>query len=187
VGPSIKMEEAKFSLLRLDLIIIVVLLAIGVALFRENIVIIGLVASLVLFSRATSLYDHLKIEFHSVFILATAFLYGAGAGIFIAVATSLLVNKAGKLLGSFQKPPWILLDTIYLCTLSIIASILPARELFFYGLLTIIIVGNLIMGTIRIAFFMDPLMRRLPLSTINIMFNYLILQNFLDDIILLLS
>ena len=171
------------SILRLDLLILVMILVIPMIFFPENSLIIILVALAVLFSRATSLYDHLKIEFHSVLIIVLASLFGFLPGAFVAIISAPLVNVAGSYLGSFQKPPWILLDTIYLVILSFIASILLPTQLFYYGLLTIIILGNGILGFVRVYAFMDPITRRIPLSVINIMFNYLILKNFLPQII----
>ena len=176
------MSVAK-SFLRFDLLMFLIILFVPLAFFQQHALIIILTTFLVIFSRATSLYDHLKIEFHSVLTLVIAFLYGPLAGVFIAIASAPMVNMAGKLLGSFQKPPWIILDSVYLVILSYIASFIPEAKLFDYGLLTIILFGNGLVGFARVYAFNDPLSRRIPLSVINIIFNYLLLKNFLPQII----
>ena len=171
------------SLLRFDLIILIIILFVPLLFFPKNAFIVILTTFLVLFSRSSSLYDNLKVEFHSVLIIVIAHLHGFAPAMFIALASAPLINNAGKYLGSFQKPPWIVLDTVYLIVLSFVATLIPAEQLFYYGLWTIIIFGNGLIGFLRVYIFMDPITRRLPLSVINIMFNYLILKNFLPQIL----
>src|SRR3989344_987573 len=167
------------SLLRFDLIMLLVILFVPLLFFPKIAFITILATFLVIFSRANSLYDNLKIEFHSVLIIVIAHLHGAIPAAFVAIASAPLINMTGKYLGSFQKPPWILLDTVYLVILSYIAALIPAANLLEYSLWTIIIFGNGLVGFVRLYVFMDPITRRLPLSVINIIFNYLILRNFL--------
>ncbi len=176
------MTTAK-SLLRFDLIVLLLILF-APLIFFPKIAFITIVATfLIIFSRANSLYDNLKIEFHSVLIIVIAHLHGATPAAFAAIASAPLINMVGKYLGSFQKPPWILLDTVYLVILSFIASLIPAANLLEYSLWSIIIFGNVLVGFIRVYVFMDPITRRLALGVINIIFNYLILKNFLPQIV----
>ena len=171
------------SLLRFDLIMILLLLFIPLIFFEERAFTVIVVAFLVVISRASSFYDNLKVEIHSILILVMANAYGPFTGIFAAVITAPLVLPFGKILGGIQRPPWIVLDTIYLSVLAYIGSLLRPQELFFYGMIVIILVGNLMTGLIRVYILNDALSRRVPLSVLNIMFSYLILKNFLPKIL----
>lgn len=164
-------------------IILAVLIIIPVVFFTANSLMIIFIMFLVLFSRATPLYDNMKIEFHSILVLVSASTFGVFPGIYISLASALFRNTIGKYMGSVQKPPWILLDCMYLSILSLIGASIPQNQLFFYGFWAIVLFGNVIMGAIRVVFFMDPLTRRIPLSVINIIANYLIMNNYLYAII----
>ncbi len=171
------------SFLRFDLIMLLLIIFIPLIFYGKSSLLIIFATVLIVFSRSTALYDNLKVEFHSVLIIAMSFVYGPGAGIFAAIVSAPLVNVVGKWLGCFQKPPWILMDTIALSIIAYLTIFMPPAHLFEYGLLTIIFFENVIVGTVRILIFNDPFMRRLMLSVVNIMFNYLILKNFLPQII----
>lgn len=173
------------SLLRFDLIVILLMLFIPLIFFGERALTIILVAFLIAVSRASSFYDNLKVEIHSILILVMSNAYGPLPGIFAAIITAPLVIPFGKVLGGIQRPPWIVLDTVYLCILAYISSILSPNNLFFYGMLVIILFGNGLVGFIRVYVMHDPLSRRVPLSVLNIMFSYLILKNFLPKILAL--
>jgi hypothetical protein len=168
------------AFLRLDIIILILIIVLPYVLFPGIGYMVMLITFATLFSRATSLYDNMKVEFHSLLIIALAHTHGAAAGIFVAIASAPLQNKVGQTLGSFQKPPWIMVDCIELALLSVVVSFVPTSELFFYGMLAIIVLGNIIVGGFRVLFFNDPISRRIPLSMVNIMVNYLLLQKFLE-------
>ncbi len=176
-------EEFLKSLLRVELIILPIILLIPIIFFPKNALIVIIVSIIVLGSRSSALYDHLKVEIHSILILVMANIYGPWPGIFAAVATAPLINVAGKYFGSFQKPPWILMDTIYLAVLSYIAAMIPQAQLMYYGLLAIILFGNGVIAFVRIYLFNDPISRRVMLGVVNILVNYIILKNFLPQII----
>lgn len=151
--------------------------------YRDAFGTIFLVGLIVLTSRATALYDHLKIEVHSVFLLALASIYGASPGIFIAIAVTPFISKVGRRMGSFQKPAWIMVDSAYLAVLSLIASFIPQEQLAYWGLWVIIIVGNGIINGLRVYLFKDPIPRRIMLGGINIMFNYVLIKYALTGIV----
>lgn len=164
-------------------ILLAVLIIIPVLFFTANSLMIILIMFLVLLSRASPLYDMIKIELHSILVLVAGSVFGILPGIYIAVASAPFRNTVGKYMGSVQKAPWIVLDCMYLSLLSVIGAFIPQSQLFFYGFWVIVIFGNLIMGAVRVVFFMDPLTRRIPLSIINIIVNYLIMKNYLYTII----
>ena|GEM_PF-1940482 len=168
------------SLLRIDLIVLLLMLVLPYLIFPRIGHIVMIITFAVLASRATALYDNLKVEFHSLLVIVLAHVYGPGPGIFVAIMSAPLQNKLGQTLGSFQKPPWILVDCVELVALSVLAPIIPTGELFFYGMVAIIVVNNILVGAMRVLFFNDPISRRVPLSMVNIMVNYLLLQHFLE-------
>ncbi len=170
------------SLLRVDLITVLFVLFIPLIFFGDKALTIIIATLLVAASRASTFYDNLKIEIHSVLVLVMANVYGIWPGIFAALITSFLVLPFGKILGAIQRPPWIMLDSIYLMVLAVVASMLRPQDLFLYGMLTIIFFGNGVIMFIRIYFLNDALSRRVPLSVLNIMFSYLLLKNFLPKI-----
>ena len=169
--------------LRVDVILTAVFIILAFAFFKSIAPMVIFLTLAVMFSRATSLYDNMKIEFHSALIIAAVLILGPKVGIFMAVVSALYQNKLGKVLGSFQKPPWILLDTVYLVLLSVLVPFLPPGNLIFYSFLIILILGNIVLGAIRVMFFQDPLVRRAMLATINLIFNYIILTRFLEKMV----
>lgn len=166
-------------LLRWETILAVILLIALALLFRENFWMLFLLMCLVTASRASALYDHLKVEIHAMTILAAGSVFGMWPAVFIAVASTPFINKVGKIFGSFQKPLWVLLDTLYLSTLGIVAHFIPQANLPYYGLIAIIFIGNGVINAVRILAFKDPVMRRFVLSLVNVSFNYVVLWNFL--------
>ncbi len=178
------MEKKKERLLlKWELWLAVVIIVATAILYRNEFGTIFLVGLIVLGSRATALYDHLKVEVHSVFILALANIYGFSPGVFIAIAVTPFVNKVGKRLGSFQKPMWVLVDSIYLAILSIIASFIPPSQLAYWGFVSIVVVGNIIIAGLRVYLFKDPLPRRVMLGFVNVMFNYILITYLLGTIV----
>ncbi len=166
-------------LLRWETILAAIFLILLAIFFRENFWLIFLLTGMVIASRSSALYDHLKLEIHAVTILAVGNFFGAWPAVFIAVISMPFINKVGKLLGSFQKPLWVLLDTTYLAILGIIASFIAPSNLQYYGLLSIIILGNGFINGFRVIVFKDPIMRRFVLAMTNIGFNYILIWNFL--------
>ena len=171
------------SLLRMDLLVVLVVLFVPLIFFGDKALVIIIATLLIAASRASTFYDNLKIEIHSVLILVMANVYGVWSGLFAALITSFLVLPFGKILGAIQRPPWIILDSVYLMVLAAVASMLSPHDLFLYGMLTIIFFGNGVVMFIRVYVLNDALSRRVPLSVLNIMFSYLLLKNFLPKIL----
>lgn len=178
---STKVGNKNFEnfLLRWETILAGALLILLAVFFKENFWIIFLLTCMVIASRSSALYDHLKLEIHAVTILAVGNFFGAWPAVFIAIVSTPFINQVGKFLGSFQKPLWVLLDTIYLAILGIIASFIAPGNIQYYGFLAIIIVGNGFINGFRVLVFKDPIMRRFVLAMTNIGFNYILIWNFL--------
>lgn len=182
------METKKEKLLlKWELWLAILVIILTAFLYRDRFGTIFLVGLIILASRSTAIYDHLKIEIHSIFTLAVANVYGASPGVFIAIATTPFITKVGRKLGSFQKPTWTLVDSIYLAILSVIASFIPPEQLAYWGLIAIIVVGNGIIAGLRVYLFKDPLPRRAMLAFVNILFNYLLIQHLLEIIVIFLK
>lgn len=149
------------------------------AFFQQKFWILFLLTCTIVLSRAAPTYDKLKMEIHSLIVLGVGSVFGAWPAIFISLASAPFINKVGKMFGTSHNNLWVLLDTIYLVALSLIASFLPESGLKIYGLLSVIIIGNLLTGSIKVFTFNRSPVRRVMESGMNILFNYVFLWNLL--------
>jgi len=140
----------------------------------------------VLFSRSTSLMDNLKVEYHNLLLCSAAFTLGFWPAFFAAWMSAPLQNRLGRVIGSFQKPPWIFMDCVSMMSVSLVASLVSRDQLFWASLAAVVFISNGIIAMIRINFLNDDPMRRFMLSSVNIVVNYIFFLNFLPRMIALI-
>jgi hypothetical protein len=147
--------------------------------------IISFFTFLVGFSRSTVQYMWLRVEFHSVLLLAVAHTWGAGPALFMVYFSVPLIVMIGTRLGAVVVPTDIFTDSIYLPIFVAVGALAPTQHLFFAAMLTIIIVDNIIMSIVRqliLPFVTIP--QRLGIIFANITVNYLLLKYALQWVIL---
>ncbi len=100
-------------------------------------------------SRSNLLHGALKIEIHSFLTAVTAHVYGAWAGIFVAVVALGLEFKLGPILKNYPNPMFGAIDIFYLTVLSFVSAIVPTESLMLAALLTMILVDHGLVNMIR--------------------------------------
>ncbi len=128
----------------------------------------------VVFNRATPFYDMMKVEIHSVLIVVASSFFGPLPGIYTAIVSTFFVHPFGKYMGVSPWPHFVVFDTIYLIAISYFASKIPVAELATWGFI-LIVIGQIVLRSIRMFFFMDPISRAIGLVTINLLFNYFVI------------
>jgi hypothetical protein len=162
---------------------IIVCMVLPMLLYPETWKGVILVSLITIASRSSSIYDNLKLEFHSVFLIAAVATLGLSEAMYAIIMSTIFLNPAGKILGNIQKIPWVIMDMISLFCVVIVVSFAPPHLLYQFSLWSIILITNVLFSIIRNRVFFDPLDRRIAFGFFNTIGNYFLLTYYFNGIL----
>ena len=140
----------------------------------------------VIFSRATPMFDYMKVEIHSAMTIVACSVLGPLPGIYAGIASTFFVHPFGKYMGVSPWPHFVIMDSIYLIAIAYFGAKVPVEQLATLGYL-VILIGQITLRSVRLAFFRDPVTRAIGLVTINLLFSYFLMTYLLPSFLKLFT